>query len=191
MVDFGDSVYTARRKFWALAGQCFVYNSRGELACYVKQKMFKLREDITVYSDEAMTEPVLGIKARQIIDFAAAYDIVYLPTGEKVGAVKRKGFKSIIRDEWLLMDNEDGVIATLGEASGWGAFASRMINLIPQKYVIRMEAGGEVVARFNQKFSFFTHNFDVEFLSSGQHLDRRLGIGALVLLLLIEGREGV
>ena len=31
----------------------------------------------------------------------AAYDVTDSQTGEKVGALRRKGFKSILRDEWL------------------------------------------------------------------------------------------
>jgi hypothetical protein len=53
------------------------------LLLFSEQKMFKLREDIRVYSDEAKTQEVLAIKARQIMDFSAAYDVVESATGQK------------------------------------------------------------------------------------------------------------
>ena len=43
---------------------------------FSEQKMFRLREDIRVYSDESKSQEVLSIKARQILDFSAAYDVV-------------------------------------------------------------------------------------------------------------------
>ena len=46
-----------------------------------------------------MQVELLSIQARQIIDFSAAYDVYDGSTGSKVGALKRKGMKSILRDE--------------------------------------------------------------------------------------------
>ncbi len=188
MAEFTDTKYFAKRKFWAVAGQVHIWDSSNNLVCYVKQKLFKLREDLTVYNDEKMTEPVLNIKARQIIDFSAAYDIVDVATGEKVGALKRKGMKSLIKDEWIIMDTDDRQIALMGEETTGGAIASRMINLIPQTYVIRM--ADEIIARFKQQVALAVHKFDIEFMDDGgSKMDRRLGMGALMLLLLIEGRQ--
>ena len=191
MVNFSGDKFFAKRKFWALAGQVHVFDEKDNLLCYVRQKLFKLREDITVYGDESMNEPVLSIKARQIVDFAAAYDIVDVTTNEKVGALKRKGMKSIIKDEWMIMDTKDNVIASLGEESTGGALASRAINLIPQTYVIKMGPDNKIIARFKQKFAIAVHKFDIEFFDGESIIvDRRLAIGALILLLLIEGRQG-
>ena len=43
---------------------------------FSEQKMFRLREDIRVYDSEDKSREVLNIKARQIMDFSAAYDVV-------------------------------------------------------------------------------------------------------------------
>jgi hypothetical protein len=64
--------------------------------------MFRLREDIRVYADEGKQQEVLMIKARQIIDFAAAYDVVDSASGEKVGALRRKGWSSILPQNYDL-----------------------------------------------------------------------------------------
>jgi hypothetical protein len=189
MADFNGSKFFAKRKFWAIAGQVHLYDESGGLVCYVRQKILKLKEDITVYKDEKMAEPVLSIKARQIIDFSAAYDVVDVLTGEKAGALKRKGWKSLLKDSWILMDAADNEIGTLGEESSGGALASRLINLIPQKYIMRT-SGGDTVARFDQQFAIAVHKFDIEFFDSSKpKIDRRLAMGALILLLLIEGRQ--
>lgn len=190
MLDLSGTIYHARRKFFALAGQVFIYDQYQNLVCYVRQKIFKLKEDITAFTDESQTIPLLNIKARSIIDFAAAYDIVDPTTGEKVGAAKRKGLRSIIKDEWLIMDTDDNVIASLKEESGLMAVLSRLINLVPQKYVIEMANSGKVVGRIHQIFNFFVHKFDIDFsMDHGGLLDRRLGLGVTILLLLIERRQ--
>lgn len=189
MTDFNGSKFFAKRKFWAVAGQVHVFDENNSLVCYVRQKILKLKEDITVYNDEKMTEPVLSIKARQVVDFAAAYDVLDVLTGEKVGALKRKGWKSLLKDSWILMDAADNEIGNLGEESSGGALASRIINLIPQKYIMQT-SGGSTIARFDQQFAIAVHKFDIEFFDSAEpKIDRRLAMGALILLLLIEGRQ--
>ena len=98
--SFTHPTYLIRRKFFRLLGAAFhVYDPDGGLVFYSKQKAFKLREDIRLYSDESMTTEVLTIQARQIVDFSAAYDVVETATGTKLGALKRKGWKSIVWDE--------------------------------------------------------------------------------------------
>ena len=190
MLDLSGTTYHARRKFFALAGQVFIYDQYNNLVCYVRQKLLKLKEDITAFTDESQTIPILNIRARKIIDFAAAYDIVDSTTGEKVGAVKRKGMRSIIKDEWIIMDSGDNVIASVREESGLMAILSRIINLVPQKYVIEIVNSGKVVGRINQIFDFFIHKFDIDFsMDHDGLLDRRLGLGATILLLLIERRQ--
>src|SRR5215218_7333916 len=115
---FQYSTYLLRRKFFQLFGASFnIYGPDGELAFYSKQKAFKLKEDIRLYGDESASEEVLTIHARSWLDFAAAYDVVDSQTGEKVGGLKRRGFKSIVKDEWIFMDADDRDIGLIQEES--------------------------------------------------------------------------
>ena len=192
MLDLRETRYHARRKFFALAGQVFIYDQYDNLVCYVRQKLLKLKEDITAFTDESQTIPVLNIKARTIIDFAAAYDIIDSRMGEKIGAVKRKGLRSIIKDEWLIMDTGDNVIASVREESSLMAILSRIINLIPQKYVIETADSVKLIGRIDQIFDYFVHKFDIDFsMDQDGLLDRRLGLGVIILLLLIERRQRI
>ena len=61
---------------------------------YVSQKLFKLKEDITVYTDESKTEINYKIKADRWIDFSAAYSITQAD-GTELGKVARKGWRSL------------------------------------------------------------------------------------------------
>ena len=188
---FTHPKYLVRKKFWKVLGAAFhIYDPQGELAFYSKQKAFKLREDIRLFTDESMTTEVLTIKARSIIDFSAAYDVVDTASGQKIGALKRKGFTSIFRDSWILMDADDNEIAKAKEDSLFMATLRRwFLAILPQKYSVKAE-DGTLLAKLKQRFNPFVQKLDVDFTADTEgRLDRRLGLAAAVLLVAIEGRQ--
>ena len=106
--------YHARRKVLAAFTPKFhVYDPAGQLVAYVEQKAFKLKEDITVFADEQKQRPLLKIKARQVLDISATYDVTDARTGALVCAVRRKGVNSFFRYEWVVLDITDKVIKAL------------------------------------------------------------------------------
>jgi uncharacterized protein YxjI len=187
---FQHSQYTLKRQVFALAGKFRFYDPSGNLVLFSEQKMFKLREDIRVYSDENKSQEVLMIKARQIIDFSAAFDVVDSTTGQKIGALRRKGLASLLRDEWEVLDVGDNVIGTLFEDSMGLALLRRFLSgLIPQNY--DMIVGSSRVADLKQNFNPFTYQLVLDFsMDTAGQLDRRVGIAAGILLAAIEGRQG-
>ncbi|MBI5839008.1 MAG: hypothetical protein HZB19_02790 [Chloroflexi bacterium] len=187
---FEHTNYLLKRQVFALAGKFRYYDSMGNLVMFSEQKMFRLREDIRIYSDESKTQEVLMIKARQIVDFSAAYDVVDSATGQKVGALRRKGLKSILRDEWEVLDVGDNVIGLLFEDSMGLALLRRLIagTLLPQNYDITL--GADRVADLKQRFNLFAYQLDVDFsMDISRRLDRRIGLAAGILLAAIEGRQ--
>ena len=85
---FAYDTYLVRKKVFTIFGEAFhIYGPDEQVVLYSKLKAFKLKEDIRLYTGEDMTEEVLSIQARQIIDFAAAYDVWDPVAQEKVGAV--------------------------------------------------------------------------------------------------------
>jgi uncharacterized protein YxjI len=186
---FQHNQYLLKRQVFALAGKFRVYNPSGELLLFSEQKMFKLREDIRVYSDENKTQEVLMIKARQIIDFSAAYDVVDSATGQKVGVLRRRGLASILRDEWEILDVGDNLIGKLFEDSMGLALVRRLLSgLVPQNYDITL--GTNRVADLKQNFNPFSYQLNIDFSMDVSHmLDRRIGIAAGILLAAVEGRQ--
>jgi uncharacterized protein YxjI len=187
---FGQSRYMIRRKFFKLFGGAFhIYDPAGNVVFYSKMKAFKLKEDLRVYTGEDMGEEVLTIKARNILDFGATYDVTDPATGERVGALRRKGFKSILRDEWLILDVDDQEVGHIQEDSLLLALVRRFLtNLVPQTF--KGTLGGAPVLSFRQHFNPFIQKIDLDFSEdTAGRLDRRLGIAAAVLLCAIEGRQ--
>ena len=184
------SKYTVRKKVLRLFGGAFqIYDPMGRAVFYSEQKAFKLKEDIRLYTGEDKETEVLLIKARQIIDFSSAYDVVDSSTNEKVGALKRKGFKSMFRDEWVFMDPSDHEIGSIREDSVAMALVRRLLlNLIPQTY--RADIGGVEVCTFEQNFNPFVTKITVDFSQNTNGLlDKRLGLSAALLLTAIEGKQ--
>jgi uncharacterized protein YxjI len=187
---FQHNQYLLKRQVFALTGKFRFYDPSGSLVMFSEQKMFRLREDIRVYSDESKSQEVLMIKARQIIDFSAAFDVVDSVSGQKVGALRRKGLASLLRDEWEILDVNDNVIGTLFEDSMGMALLRRFLSsLIPQNYDIVV--GSSRVADLKQNFNPFTYQLNIDFsMDTARQLDRRVGIAAGILLAAVEGRQG-
>ncbi len=187
---FQFDTYLLKRQVFALAGKFRIYDPSGNLVLFSEQKMFRLREDIRIYSDEAKTREVLTIQARQILDFSAAYDVIDSSTNAKAGALRRKGWRSLLRDEWEVLDVNDNLIGMLFEDNIGLALLRRFLlgSFLPQNYDLTM--GSERVADLKQRFNLFAYQLDLDFtMDSARKLDRRLGIAAGVLLAAIEGKQ--
>ena len=96
--------YILTKQVLALTGTLRIYNPQEQLVLFSQQKIFKLKEDIRVYADEMKSRELLTIKARQIIDFSAYYDVVDSQYLTKLGGFRRKGLRSLVQDEWEVFD---------------------------------------------------------------------------------------
>lgn len=181
--------FLVRRRMLNILGTGFhVYDPAGNVVGFSEQKAFKLKEDIRVFADVRKSKELLTIRARQIIDFSAAYDVVDTAEGRKVGAARRKGWSSILRDSWELLDENDRPVAHLQEDSATLALVRRFLtNLIPQRYHLRAD-GERQVAVLRQRFNPFVLKLDVE-IDRDCPIDRRLVLATAVLLAAIEGRQ--
>ena len=180
--------YLIRRRFWTLFGAKFdIYDAAGRQIGFSKQKAFKLKEDIRVFTDESATEPFLLIQARNIIDFSAAYD-VFDRAGVRLGTWKRKGWKSLMRDTWVVEDGEGREVATLQEDSVFMALVRRFIcNLFPQKFNL-LSAEGQHYARYERCFNPFIQKQRTT-IYAGSPIPPMLVLGGALLLSAIEDHQ--
>jgi uncharacterized protein YxjI len=184
--------YTIRAKVFDLVPQFFVTDAQGQMAGYCRQKLFKFREEIILYTDRSRETELLRIKARQIIDFGATYDIK-LPNGQAIGSLRRKGLKStFVRDEWMVFDEHGAQIGTLQEDSAFRALVRRFVDyaavFMPQKFHLRDSSGAEV-AVFRQHFNPLVFKMSVAVVNDHEQLDDLMLIGIGVLTAIIEGRQ--
>jgi len=185
----GLQSYTIRRKVLKLFGAGFhVFDANEKVVAYSNQKAFKLREDIRVYTDESMTTQLLLIKAQKIIDFSSAYGVLDPQESQTVGVARRKGWRSILRDSWELLDQNGATVGKLTEDSMVMALARRFLsNLIPQKFILKTPEGRQQ-ALFRVHFNPFIYKLSVA-VEPGCLIDRRLVFATAVLIAAIEGRQ--
>lgn len=185
------SEFTIRRKIFTLMGASFhIYKPDGSLMGFCRQKAFKLKEDIRVFSDESQEREWVAIKARSVIDFSAAYDVFDSRSQAKIGAFKRKGFTSMFRDSWIALDENDNEIGKIQEDGSLLAFLRRFGGLslfFPQTFHLRDDEGAEI-ARFKTHFNPFVHRMTVSVFPQS-HYNPLLVVAAGMLLMAIEGRQ--
>lgn len=92
-------------KILAVAPQIFIRDATGNELMYVKQKLFKLKEAINIFSDATQSRQLYSIKADRIIDFSARYNFTD-HQGMSLGAVKRQGMRSLWKATYNVLDGD-------------------------------------------------------------------------------------
>jgi uncharacterized protein YxjI len=184
-------------KLLALASQIYVRDASGNLVLYAKQKMFKLKEAITIFADEGQTQPLYTINADRVLDFSARYHFAAV-NGAPIGSIKRQGMKSIWRARYDLMDGEN-IVMTIHEENGWvkvldaligevpvlGMFTGYLFN--PTYLVARPDA--TPVMRITKQPAFFEGKFKLEQIGQLHPQEElRTVLGVLMMLLLERSR---
>ena len=118
--------YVVKEKKFTLGHQYRVLDGQGQLVAYCKQKMFRLREDIRFYTDETQAVELFRLATQKIIDFNANFAVVDSATNQLIGSLRRKGWKSILKDEWLVFDAQGMQLGNLHEDSGFKAVLRRL-----------------------------------------------------------------
>ena len=186
---FQQDRFLAQQKLFSLVPQFRFLDSNGNILAFLRKKVFTWKDEIRVYTDETQTMELLYIKARKIIDWGTAFDVTDSINQKKVGALKRRAWKSLLRKEWTILDAHDQEIGKFQEDSVFLATVRRYLtNIIPQSY--SFEIGGQPVGTVQQNWNFFAPKMEVDFsIDPGKRLDRRLAAAAVVLLMAVEGRQ--
>jgi uncharacterized protein YxjI len=116
--------------------------SEGELVAFAQQKRMAFREQVTLYADDTKHRPVLGFKARQVIDLGATYDVTDA-TGTPIGSFRKNFAQSLLRSTWHV------------EQPGLGVLTGQETNLVVA-----------VLRRFLEMLSWLPYHF--QFTLDGQ-----------------------
>lgn len=191
---FAHRAYTVRRKVFELFGAAFhLLDEGGNVIGYSRQKAFKLKEDVRVYTDDSMTQELLVIKARNVIDFSATYDVTDPAQGGRtVGSYRRKGWTSLVRDSWLIFGPDGNEAGKIEEDSAGLAIVRRLLGGVallfaPQAY--HVEFNGSKVADMATSRNPFVYKLNVTLGPDAAGADPRLILAGAILLTAIEGRE--
>jgi uncharacterized protein YxjI len=104
--------------------------SAGQPVCFVEQKRMKLKEDLRAFTDDSKTSEVFRIKAQQVWDPRAKYDITD-PAGQKIGQLRKVFGKSLLRSTWEIYDATGNDVALAQERNPFVALSRRLVGFVP------------------------------------------------------------
>lgn len=187
-------------KLIALSSQIYIKDASGQLIGYVKQKMFKLKEDISIFSDESQTHLLYSIKADRIIDFSANYHFTDA-SGRFLGSIKREGVRSLWKASYLVTDSNNAEVFRVSEESGWTKVLDGLLSEIPvigiftgyvlnPAYLVK-DTEGLIIARLTKQAALLESKFNIELKSSLANNDEQAIIMLAVLMTtLLERNRG-
>ena len=167
------------------------FDEQNNLICFAKQKAFKLKEEVTFFHDEEQTKPMFKVKARNIIDIAATYDMFDL-NGALIGSLRRRGLASaFVRDEWVILNAQDQEVGTITEDSVALGVIRRYVDFVayvlPQTYSVNFS--GQDVGELKQRRNPFTVKYDYSVQSETYNKYPLLILAIPNLLAIIEARQ--
>lgn len=188
-----------RFKISTLANDFVATDATGKMVAYVRQKMFKFKEDISIYQDESRSQVNYTIKADRWLDFSAAYSF-FDRDGSKIGKVVRKGWRSLWKAEYQLIDQFEKPQYFIREENGWVKVLDGLLGEIPilgmftgyifnPSYLVT-DKQDQMIVRMKKQPSFFGREFEIEKLGSiDNDDDDRIMLG-LMMMILLERRRG-
>ncbi len=181
-----DGTYTIRRPFFSFLDRTFrVTDGDGRLVALVRHPIMRLREQFQVFADEARTQPIANIQARQMIALNFTYDVTDPQTGAWLGTLRSRGLKSILRDTWDALDQGEQPIGLLEEEGlSW---LRRLLPILLGKW--RIDMNGATSARVDQVFRFFVKEYRLTLQTQGRRDDPRFLLACALLAVMRENRR--
>ena len=186
-------------KITTLSNDFTATDASGSVIAFVKQKMFKLKEDIIIYDSQEKTQINYRIKADRWLDFSAAYTF-YDETGQDFGKIVRKGWRSIWKASYEIIDQYQMPQYNIREENGWVKVMDGLFGEIPvlgiftgyvfnPSYLVNTMDGRPVV-RLKKLPSLFGRKFILDLVGDlDTDDDDRVMLG-LMMLILLERRRG-
>ena len=183
----------------SIARKLSVTDATGNLSFFVKQKMFKLKEAVTVFADADQKLPLYELKADRVIDFSANYHFTDT-RGTHIGSVRRKGMKSLWRARYDIVNGSSGHALTIQEANPWAKVCDSLFSEIPilgmfsgyvfhPEYVVAREDGTPVM-RLKKEPAFFQGKFSIEKLGAVSEDEEKRILLSLIMMVLLEKQRG-
>lgn len=195
-----DFPITLRMKLIALAPQFYVSDKQNRPIAYVKQKLFKFKEDIRVFADEQQNKLLYTIQADRIIDFNASYSMQDAQTGQTLGSIKRKGMRSLWKAAYQVHDSNDTPTYFISEESAFTRLMDGIFSQLPvigllsgyvfnPSYLVK-DANGTTVMRMKKQPAMFEGVFKMETFQPLSAQDQKRLMLSLFMVIMLERMRG-
>jgi hypothetical protein len=187
-------------KIFALASQATVTDASGRTVFYTKQKLFKFREHVEIFTNRDKLNRLAEIRTRKIIDWSARY-VATDPSGAEIGSVGRRGWRSIWRAHYEVFNPGDNTPDfSIREENVFAKVADSFLGEIPivgmltgfffHPRYLATRADGAPAMRLTKRAAFFEGRFQIEKLSNLTPREELNLLLSFMMLVLLERSRG-
>lgn len=186
-------------KTLALAPQFSVTDASGSDVAFIKQKLFKFKEEVKVYKTESQSDLQYTINADRWLDWSASY-LFKAANGKDVGRVARQGSRSLWKAHYDVLDAVGNQQFTIRERSAATRFFDNLLGEIPviglftgyffnPTYDVRRMDGKEV-AVFSKRPSAIGRRFKLARVGELDGDEETTVVLSLMMMVLLERSRG-
>ena len=187
-------------KIFALASQATVTDANGRVVLYTKQKLFKFREHVEIFTDKTQATKLADIRTKKIIDWSARY-VSTAANGSEIGSVGRRGWRSIWKAHYEVFNPGDNAHDfTIQEENAWAKVMDSLLGEIPllglltgfffHPRYLAARTSGEPAMRLTKQAAFLEGRFLLEKLGPLSPREELNLFLSFMMLVLLERRRG-
>jgi len=171
-----------------------IKDAAGRQVAFVRKQKFKLKENVGVYSDEAQNSLLFRMKADRMMDFSARYAISG-PDGHPIGAVGRRGVKSLWSSAYVLDDAYGTEAGSIREENAWTKVLDGVMESLPLGGLFfnpayLAELYSRDVLRVQKQPSVLESSFRIDRLADFSEEEEDLLLAGIIMMVLLERDRG-
>ena len=183
-----------------LAPRMDVVDASGRPVLHARQKLFRLKEHVEIFTDSTRQVKLAEIRANKIIDWSARYSFTDA-WGGQIGSLGRKGWRSIWRAHYEAFNPGDAAPDfTIREENPFAKVMDSIFGQIPllniltvmlfhPRYLATRTSGGGAL-RLVKKPALWQGKFDIEQVGDLTARETMNLVLSFIMLVLLERRRG-
>lgn len=187
-------------KVLALASQATATDARGRTILYTKQKLFKFREHVEVWTDSSQSTRLAEIRADRVIDWSARYSFTDAQAAP-IGSVGRRGWRSMWKAHYETFNPGDSSPDfSIQEENVWVKVADSFFSEIPllgmasgylfHPAYLATRSGGTPIMRMTKQPAFWEGRFQIEKLAEMTAREELNLFLSFMMLVMLERQRG-
>jgi hypothetical protein len=188
-------------KILTLSPKISVCDDSGRRLIHIKQKLFRLREHVELFSDTTCSKKLGEIHADKIIDWSACYSFSD-SAGNAIGSLGRKGWRSIWRASYEVFNpGDDKSDFHIKEENPMAKVLDSLVGEIPiiglittflfhPRYLAVRESTQEPIFRFEKKPAIWQRKFELTKLGNASSRETLNLILSFIMIALLERNRG-
>lgn len=189
-----------RFKILAFAPQANVTDANGAQICYLKQKLFRFKEKVEIYTDSSRSTLVATISANKVLDWSARYTF-HDAQGNEIGSVGRRGMRSIWKAHYDVFNaGDDTPDFEIREENPWAKVGDSIFGEIPilgfltgylfHPSYLATRSDGSAATRLKKEPAFLESKFVISKLGEMSAREEMNLLLSFLMLNLLERRRG-